>query len=169
QRDVSVLDLALRELGDRRRLARPVDADEQPYGRPVRRVVERAVDAGEVVDDLLAQEGDELLGVVHPRRRRPRLQLCEQPGGRRHADVGDEKRLLDAVPGLVVDRAPPGERAEGSGEGGARLAEPVAQARWTWWRRDAAAELGRLGGLLGRRRRFLEPLGAPRQAEPEPD
>src|SRR5204862_2157426 len=165
QRDVSVLDLALRELGDRRRLARPVDADEQRYGRRVRRVVERAVDAGEVVDDLLAQEGDELLGVVHPRRRRPRLQLVEQPGGRRHADVGDEQRLLDAVPGLVVDRAPPAEGAERSGDGRARLAQPVAQARRTWWRGDVAAGLGRLGRLSGRGL-FLEPPGAAREAEP---
>src|SRR5207249_2413521 len=86
QRDVSVVDLALGELGDRRGLARPVDADEQPYGRPVRRVAQRPVDAREVVDDLLAQERDELLGVVNARRHRPRPELVEQAGRRRHAD-----------------------------------------------------------------------------------
>ena len=122
---MSVVDLALGELGDRRGLARPVDADEQPYGRPVRRVVQRPVDAREVVDDLLAQERDELLGVVNARRHRPRPELVEQAGRRRHADVGDEQRLLDAVPGFVVDGAPPAEGAERSGDGGARLAQPV--------------------------------------------
>jgi hypothetical protein len=73
----AVVDLATGELGDRRRLARPVHPDEQPHRRSVRRVVQGTVDAREVVDDLVAQERDEPLGVVHPRRGRPLAQLVE--------------------------------------------------------------------------------------------
>src|SRR5262249_31314219 len=81
----------------------------------------------------------------------------------------DEQRLLDAVPGLVVDRPTAGERGERPRQGGARLAEPIAQAGRRW--RDRG--LGRRGHRgrrravpinLGQGRGLLEPLGPAREA-----
>ena len=52
----------------------------------------------------------------------------EEPLRRRHADVGEEHRLFELVPGVVVDLAP-ADRAQVAGERGAGPAEPVAQPR----------------------------------------
>ena len=43
-------------------------------------------------------------------------------------DVGEQQRLLELVPGLVVDRAAAAHRGERPHERGAGLAQPVAEA-----------------------------------------
>ena len=49
----------------------------------------------------------------------------EQLGGRPDADVGPDQRLLELVPGLVVDRGP----TEEAGERAAGLGQPVPERR----------------------------------------
>ena len=68
------------------------------------------------------------------------LEPPDELGRRRHADVGRDQRLLEALPGLVVGRV---ERGGGElvGQRAPALAERVPQ----------AAEETRLGGLLLRR------------------
>jgi len=66
----------------------------------------------------------------------------------RHPDVGEDQRLLEVVPGLVVDPAPAGDARERARERGTGLAEPVAQPGL-----DPLDDLG-LGLDLGRLRRL---------------
>ena len=56
-----------------------------------------------------------------------RLHVVEDPGRGRHADVGEDQRLLELVPGVVVDAAAAAQRPEGARERGAGLAEAVAE------------------------------------------
>ena len=70
---------------------------------------------------------DQRVGVGDPlgsRARSRRSSRMRVGGG--HADVGEQQRLLELVPGLVVDRARP-RTAASAGERGAGLAQPVAE------------------------------------------
>src|SRR5262245_37689867 len=174
ERGVTVVDLAPGELGDGRGLPCPVHADEQPHRRPADGVVQGSVAPGEVVDDLRPQQRDELLRIVDPLGGGAGTELVDEAGRRRHADVGDQQGLLDAVPRLVVDRAPTGQRAEPPGERRAPPAQAVAQAgrgSRRWRRTRGRRDRGRRPVPVGprRRRRLLEPLRAARQPEAEPD
>ena len=72
--------------------------------------------------DLLGERGAELAEVG------PRLEPPDELGGRRHADVGGDQRLLEPLPRLLVARVERG-RGELLGERAARLPERVAQTR----------------------------------------
>ncbi len=109
--------------------------------------------------EQLGAVGDALLLDLGPK-------LVEQLGGRLDADVGADQRLLELVPGLLVDLLAGQDRADVAAEQGAGLAEPVAEPGLDrhlgsldgWWRQrfldgggqglvDLDAGLG--GGLLG--------------------
>ena len=73
------------------------------------------------------------------------LELLDDLGGRARADVGVDQRLLEALPGLLVEVALEQRRLDLGGERLARLAHVLAQAA-----EEAAAALLALG-LVGRR------------------
>src|SRR5205807_3530173 len=115
---VAVLGEAKRELSDRRRLARAVDADDEQDGRmradgEAARLAEEARD---LVRERLAQIRD--VGA--------RLEPLDELRGRANPDVGGDERLFEALPsGLVAGVE--GGRCELLGERAAALAERLAQ------------------------------------------
>src|SRR5579884_2046939 len=151
---LAVVDLVLRELGDRRRLPHAVHADEHLHARgAVGGRSQRAIRGLQHRDQLGAQQLEQLRGVGDLHLLRALAQLLEDPRGGRHADVGQQQALLQLVPDLVVDVAPAGQVAEEAAERGTRAAEPVAQARLDG-RRGSGRGRGRRRGR--RRRRFRD-------------
>ena len=75
------------------------------------------------------QRVDERVGFGDPLAPRPLAQAVEQARGGGQPDVGEQQRLLELVPRVVVDRAAAANRGERPHERGARLAQPVAEAR----------------------------------------
>ena len=110
---VPAADLALAQLADGGGLAHAVDADEQPHRRRLRRRSAgiRSKPDSRALSSVL-QRVEQLLGVGEPLGLDPGPQRVEQLGGRLDADVGPDQRLLELVPGLVVDPAPGPDRAE---------------------------------------------------------
>ena len=90
----AVLVQVVRELPDRRRLARAVDADDEEHARLLTNGERaRLAEHGRsLLDECLGQISDLAAGLE------PRDEL----GGGRHADVGGDQRLLEPLPGLVV-------------------------------------------------------------------
>ena len=187
--------LALRDLRNGSGLPHTVHAHEHPHVRLARIGRERAV-AGRVeeLDQLVAQDRHDHVGVGDPIGSSPFPHRVEHAGGGRQADVGEEQRLLELLPGVVVDAAAAPDRGERANERGPRLAQPVAQRRRLErlpledLRLGRGDHLGlddhvrctRRGGRRSRRRlgddaaarwrRFpLVLLGAARQAETERD
>jgi hypothetical protein len=113
-----VLAQLLGELADRRRLAGAVDADNEDHARAVRQV-ERA-GLAEHLGDLLRERGTEVAELV------ARLQPSHELGGRAHADVAVDQRLLEPLPVLVRARIE-GRGSELPGQCAPALAERVAQ------------------------------------------
>ncbi len=74
------------------------------------------------------QRVDERVGFRDPLAPRPLAQAVEQARGGGQADVGEQQRLLELFPRVVVDRAAAAHRGERAHECGARLAQPVAEA-----------------------------------------
>ena len=116
--------LAAGELGDGRRLADAVDTDEQPHVRshPARAGAPAVPRRCRRAARRSRREQLGQLAASSRARRLPRApDAFEEPLRRRHADVGEEQRLLELVPRLVVDRAAarnspdePAERGRGS-------------------------------------------------------
>ena len=117
----AVLGEPRRELADRRRLARPVDADHEDHGRLV----------GHVENRRLAEELGHLLGErrVQIRELAARLEAPHELGSGADADVAGDERLLEPLPVRVVAGIERGRRHELAGERAARLRERVAQPR----------------------------------------
>ena len=124
------LHLLRRELADRRRLPDAVDAHEHPHVRLAgdRVRASRSALGVEDRDHFVAHELDEPVGVDDVVGLGPGAHRVEDALRRREPDVGEQHRLFEVVPRVVVDlaAAQPGEHAR---ERGARAAEPVAQAR----------------------------------------
>ena len=91
---VTVLTKPLGELADRRRLSRPVDADDEEHARTV--VHGQRPGIPEQVRDLV---GERLVQVSEVAAR---LEPADQLGGRPHADVRADERLLEPLPGELV-------------------------------------------------------------------
>jgi hypothetical protein len=115
------------ELADRRRLAGAVDADDEDDRRlvaDVDRVVARAGQLGEQLGqpagERLAADERALLGFA--------LEPLDHLGGGACADVGVDQRLLEPLPGRLVEVALEQRRLDLGGERLARLAHRVAQA-----------------------------------------
>ena len=126
----ALVDLALRELGDARGLPDAVHADEHPDARlRRRRGAARGRRRPSSVTSSSRSSASTSLGVAGLLGLGPLADVLEDLRGRRHADVGEDQRLFEVVPRLVVDLAPPGDAGERAGERGAGLAQPVAQAR----------------------------------------
>jgi hypothetical protein len=89
-----VLAELLRELPDRRRLPRAVDADNEDDGG-----VRRDVEGGRTAEDALDLLGQRLLEAPD---RATHLQPAYELGGRLDADVASDQRLLEPLPGRVV-------------------------------------------------------------------
>ena len=90
----------MRELADRGRLARPVDADDEHDGRlPVEGEALLAVHGDHLGDHLL-----EPFEQVCLTGRVPSLELLDDLDGRRNAAVGRDEGLLDPLPRLLVAR-----------------------------------------------------------------
>ena len=117
----AVLSEPRRELADRRRLARAVDADDEDHGGLV----------GNVEDRSLAEELGYLLGQrrVQVRELATRLEPPHELGRGADADVAGDERLLELLPVGVVPRVEGGRRRELARERSARLRERVAQPR----------------------------------------
>ena len=109
----------VRELPDRRRLPRPVDADHEDHARPFL----------DVHGPRIAEQGgrllDERLGQIAGHT--PRLQPPDELGGGRNSHVGGDQRLLEPLPGLLVARVE-GGFGDLVGERPPALAQRVAQA-----------------------------------------
>ena len=134
------------ELADRRRLAGAVDADDEDHrrvGPQVDLVVAGAGELGEqlreAVGQRLAADQVALLGLA--------FELLDDLGGRRGADVGVDQRLLEALPGVLVEVALEERGLDLGGERLARLAHVLAQAA------EEPALLLFAFGLVGRGRR----------------
>ena len=84
------------ELADRRRLSRPVDADDEHDARPV--VDGQRSRLSEQRLDLFGQRRPELVEIA------PLAQPLDEDVRRRHAHVGADERLLERFPRLVVER-----------------------------------------------------------------
>ena len=69
------------------------------------------------------------------------LEPADHLGGGRHADVGEDQRLLEALPGLVVDLVEEARRELGA-QRLAALGEPLAQAREAARLRSGSADRG---------------------------
>ena len=108
-------------------LPTPFTPDEQPHVGRARLVVERAVAAGEVGLELRLQRLEQRgrLGDAVGVDGGP--QAVEDVGGGGDADVGDDQRLLEVVPRLVVDLVARQDGAEVARHRAAGLAEPVAE------------------------------------------
>ena len=133
----------------------------------------------EPVDEVgLRARSTQLLGVGDAVLLDPAAQVVEHRGGRADADVGADQRLLEVVPGLLVDPAAGPDRGQVAGEEGPGLAQPVPEPGLDRRRRlgdlGLGLELGsaaastragglarsvgrRLGGELGRRRSGAAP------------
>ena len=107
------------ELADRRRLAGPVDADDEDHGGPVLQVERRRL--AEERRDLVRERIAELAELA------ARLQPLHELRRRRNPDVGLDQRLLEPLPREVVSRLECGDR-DLLGERAARLRQRVAQA-----------------------------------------
>ena len=117
---VPVLGELRRQLADRRRLAGAVDADDEDHTRPCRDV--ECARIAEQLCDLLRERLAEVA------ERAARLEPAHELGGRAHADVGLDQRLLEPLPRELVARVE-GGRGDLLGERAARLRERVAEAR----------------------------------------
>ena len=102
--------VARRELGDARRLARPVDADDEDHGWLGRIRPGRGPSARGAVDEQLTE-----LGLDGSDRRGVRAAPggLDDVDGQSRPDVGGDERLLDRLPGRLVgprseDRSQPG-------------------------------------------------------------
>ena len=115
-----VLAQAARELADRRRLARAVDANDQDHAR----LPAEAEPAG------LAEEARGLLneGFAEIAELAARLEASDELRSRRHADVSGKQRLLQPLPGRVVGWVE-GSGRDLLGQRSAALAQRVAQTR----------------------------------------
>ena len=134
------------ELADRRRLAGAVDADDEDHRRVGPQVDLVVAGAGELGEQLgqpvrqrLAADERALLGLA--------LELLDDLGGGRGADVGVDQRLLEALPGVLVEVALEQRGLDLGGERLARLAHVLAQAA-----EEAAALLLALGLVAARAR-----------------
>src|SRR5581483_3030406 len=114
----AVLAELLRELADRGRLPGAVDADDEDHGGAVVDVERRR--RAEDRRDLLGEGGVQVAELL------PGLEAPHELGGRRHADVRGEERLLEPLPGGRVARVERRDR-ELLGERAARARERVAQ------------------------------------------
>ena len=96
----AVLAQLLRELADRRRLARAVDADDEDHGRPR---AERRASRG------CAEQRLDLLGerLTEVGQLTARLEPPHDLGRRRHADISVDQRLLEPLPRLLVAGSKP--------------------------------------------------------------
>ena len=111
----------VRELADRRRLARAVDAhDEHDGGRPPERQALLAVDADQVGHDLLQALEQRLAA-----RGLARLQALDDLDRGRDAAVRRDERLLDALPRVVVARVEEQLARERLPAGGERVTQPA--------------------------------------------
>jgi len=117
-----------RELADRRRLARAVDAHHEDHGRLVADIEDRSL--AEELGHLLGERG------VQIRELATRLQPPHELGGCADADVAADERLLEPLPIRVVAGIEGRRRGQLAGESLARLGERVAEAR-----EEAAAAL----------------------------
>ncbi len=143
------------DLADRRRLAGAVDPDHQQHRRLVAEVDRGASGAGNLGEDL-DQACLHRLAVC---RNGARLDLVLEPlnhlGRGRSTGVGEDQRLLQPLPGLLVDAVEEARR-ELLGERFAALGEALAEAA-----EDAAAlllGLRRRGGVRARARTEVEYL-----------
>ena len=114
------------ELADRRGLAGPIDASDHDHrrrGEQLDRSFGRPGDVGHQLDEA-AREG---LAALELAALRLLLELLDDLGRRRGADVGHDQRLLQALPRLFVERLEQ-RRLDLGGERLAGLREVVAQA-----------------------------------------
>jgi len=121
---VPVARLALSNLGDGGRLADPVDAHEHPHIRFAGDVLEGARLAGGVEQghQFAVQHTHQRVGVGDLVGLGALLHVGEDALGGGDTDVGEEQRVLEFVPGVVVDPPPPQFR-----ERSPRLAQAVAE------------------------------------------
>ena len=128
------------ELADRRRLSGPVHADDEDHARTC--VEHELRGRSEDVLDLRDER------VAEPARDAARLEPAHQLGGRGHADVAADERLLESLPRLVV------RRVETRGRELGRQRLPTLGERV-----PHAGEEARSLGLVGRRDLVAEELG----------
>ena len=91
------------ELADRRRLAGAVDPDDEDHRRVGPQVDLVVAGAGELGQQLGEPLGQRLAADERPPR--PPLELLDDLRGRPRADVGVDQRLLEPLPGLLVEVA----------------------------------------------------------------
>ena len=122
-------DLLGGELADGGGLADAVDADEHPHVDLAGDCVEHSIGIlSEDARHLVTQQAEQRVGVGHVFDLGSVAHRTQQPLRRRHADIGEEQRFFELVPGVVVDLVP-ADRAQVAGERGAGPAEPIAQPR----------------------------------------
>ena len=147
----SVLRRCHGELADRRRLAGAVDADDEDHGRVGAQVDLVVAGAGELGEQLgepvrerLAADERALLGLA--------FELLDDLRGGPRADVGVDQRLLEALPGVLVEVALEQRRLDLGGQRLARLAHVLAQAAEEAAAASprARARSGACGGRRGR-------------------
>src|SRR3954453_17452522 len=150
-----------RQLADRGRLARAVDADGHddrriaPQVDPVRALLLGPCDVGEELHEAPAER----LAALEPAVAGLLLELADDACGRRRPDVGHDQRLLQALPGLLVDVPGEQRRLDLGAQGTAGLREVLAQAA-----EEAAAARGLLLG--GRRRDAARAAGGDEEIGP---
>ena len=115
------------ELADGRRLARAVDADDEDDGR-VRADVDRVVAGAGELGEQLGEPLRERLAADEVALLRLALEALDHLGRRAGAHVGEDQRLLEALPGLLVEVALEERRLHLGAERLARLAHVLAQA-----------------------------------------
>ena len=121
--------LTHRHLADRGRLAHPVDPDEQPHGRRPGRGPVQLTLPFQATDQLFAQSLNQLLRGSQTVAPGSLLEAREQLVGRQDADIGQHQGLLELVPCLLVDLAPPADPCQLVREQRPRLAETVPEPR----------------------------------------
>ena len=136
------------ELADRRRLAGAVDADDEDHGRVGAQVDVVVAGLGEVGEELRQPLGQRLAAGDLALLGLP-LEPLDDLRGRARADVGVDQRLLQALPGLLVEVALEQRGLDLGLQRLARLAHVLAHAA-----EEAAALLLALG-LLDRRGRAV--------------
>ena len=116
------------ELADRRRLAGAVDADDHDHGRACAQLDRVGSASGRACSaSSCDQRAPAAPAGPHGPARRLVLEPLDDLRGRARTDVGHDQRLLEALPGLVVERVEQ-RRLDLGAERRARLAEVLAQA-----------------------------------------